>query len=271
MSKHPFRLAIEGGNPAEDLARLIAPDAVIYPPMLTKPVRGAENVVRILAAAAKHAAPIEYEYELSDGTQTFLIWKGKAGGFKLEATTIITENELGLITELRVVMRPWPVVTLFRDAMYEELSGVIPQDHWALLPKPAGTGEPRQFTAIALKDLTYSSDVVLHSPMLARSVSGHDEVKEAVRLAHQVQSPSSYTTIIATTELVFELFDCDADGHPMEGVWLRKLNAAGEVTDLTVMLRPYPATTVLRNQTRELAQRSALSSDDYWELPVATV
>jgi hypothetical protein len=80
MSKHPFRLAIDGGNPAEDLARLIAPDAVIYPPTLTKPVRAAENVVRILAAAAKDAAPIEYEYELSDGTQTFLIWKGKRAG-----------------------------------------------------------------------------------------------------------------------------------------------------------------------------------------------
>jgi hypothetical protein len=105
--------------------------------------------------------------------------------------------------------------------------------------------------------------------MLAKPVSGHDEVEVSVRLAHQVQSESSYSTIIATTELVLELFDCDADGYPLEGLWLRKLNAAGQVTDLTVMLRAYPAVTVLRNHTRELALGSVLSGDEYWELPVA--
>ena len=50
---------------------------------------------------------------------------------------------------------------------------------------------------------------------------------------------------------------------------MRKLNAAGQVTDLTVMLRPYPAVTVLRKHTRELALGSVLSGDEYWELPVA--
>ena len=268
MAKHPLRLAIEAGATEDELLSLIAPDAIIYPPMLTTPVSGREIVGRILAAAARIAGPIEYEHELSDGKQTFLIWKGSVGGFTLGAVTILTENADGLISEVRVVMRPWPVTTLFRDAMYAELAGDIPAEAWELQPKPETDGSPRQFTAVSLKDLTYSPDVVLHSPMLAKSVSGHDEVKESVGLAHQVQSASSYTTIIATPELVFELFDCDADGYPMEGVWVRKLNDAGEVTDLSVYLRPYPAVTVLRDHTRELARGSVIDSDEYWELPV---
>ena len=222
--------------------------------MLTKPVSGREKVGKILAAAASIAGPIEYEHELSDGKQTFLIWKGSVGGFTLEAVTILTENTDGLISEVRVVMRPWPVTTVFRDAMYAELSEEIPEEAWELQPKSDDDGKPRQFTAISLNELKYSPNVVLHSPMLAKSVSGHDEVRESVRLAHEVQSASSYTTIIATTELVFELFDCDADGYPMEGVWLRKLDEAGEVTELSLFLRPYPAVPVLRDDTRELAR-----------------
>ena len=43
----------------------------------------------------------------------------------------------------------------------------------------------------------------------------------------------------------------------MEGIWIQKLNEAGQIYDLTVMLRPYPAVTVLRNKTKELAPVSS--------------
>jgi hypothetical protein len=35
-----------------------------------------------------------------------------------------------------------------------------------------------------------------------------------------------------------------------------------------VMLRPYPTVTVLRNMTRELAQRRGVLGEQYWELPL---
>ena len=136
-------------------------------------------------------------------------------------------------------------------------------------PKPAVTAEPRQFTAIALRDLESAPGIVLHSPMLAKAVSGKAEVEESVKIAHEVQSASSYTTIVATPHFVFELFDCDADGYPMEGLWLRQLDEQGRVTELTVMLRPYPAVTVLRNRARALAQSTLLADSAYWELPNA--
>jgi hypothetical protein len=45
--------------------------------------------------------------------------------------------------------------------------------------------------------------------MLAKFVSGKAQVEEAVGLAHQVQSRSSHTSIIATPDWIIELFDCD--------------------------------------------------------------
>jgi hypothetical protein len=269
VSKHPFRRAIESHADTEELTQLLAPGVVLFAPMLTKPIVGAPEAVKVLGLAAQLAGPIEYTLEVNDGHQTILVWRGTTGGFRLEAATILIDNPDGLIREIRVVMRPWPVVTLFRNAMHDRLADSIPPDFWELQPKPATTHEPRRFTAIGLRDLESAPGIVLHSPMLAKPVTGKAEVEESVRIAHQVQSASSYTTIIATPKLVCELFDCDADGYPMEGLWLRRLDEQGRVTELTVMLRPYPAVTVLRNQARELAKASVLSDRTYWELPTA--
>jgi hypothetical protein len=106
--------------------------------------------------------------------------------------------------------------------------------------------------------------------MLAKTVHGKAEVEAAVGLAHKIQSASSYRPIIATPDLLVELFDCDADGYPMEGLWVQKLNSGGQIHDLTVYLRPYPAVTVLRNMARELGERTGVLADsEYWELPAS--
>jgi hypothetical protein len=267
MSKHPFRMAIENGSSQAELAAILAPDVVLMAPMLTKPVSGAARVAKVLASAARAAGPIDYTLEARDPRQTFLMWNGQSHGFKLQAVTILADDEQGLVREIRVLMRPWPVVTHFRDDMYELLAGEIPQDFWELQPRPERAG-PRQFSPIAMRPIEPAPGMILHSPMLAKAIHGKDEVTEAVRIAHRVQSASSYTSIIATPELLVELFDCDADGYPMEGMWIQKINQDGLVDELTVYLRPYPAVTVLRNQAKQLAEQGGfLSGTDYWELP----
>jgi hypothetical protein len=269
MPKHPFRVAIETDASQEDFRKLFASDVVIKAPMLTKPVKGARDVLNIIGHAARVAGPIRYTLEVRDSRQTILFWKGSAGGFPLEAATILVDDGDGLVREIRVLMRPWPVVTIFRDAMYKELSAAIPSDYWELQPKPADSGQPRKFTPIALKPIGLAPEMTLHSPMLAKSVRGQAEVKAAVGLAHEIQSASSYTSIIATPDLLVELFDCDADGNPMEGLWVQKLDEQGQIYDLTVYLRPYPAVTVLRNMTKDLGEkRGVLVGRNYWELPM---
>jgi hypothetical protein len=267
MSKHPFRRAIENGASQAELTSLLADDVTLLAPMLTMPVVGAGPVANVLACAARVAGPLEYTLEIQDPRQTFLMWNGQSRGFGLQAVAILREDGRGHVREIRVLMRPWPVVTLFRNDMYELLADVIPAEFWELQPKPESSA-PRQLTPIAMRSIESASDMVLHSPMLAKAVRGKNEVSEAVRIAHEVQSASSYTSIIATPDLLVELFDCDADGYPMEGMWIQKIDADGLVNDLTVYLRPYPAVTVLRNMAKGIAQRGEfLSGREYWELP----
>jgi hypothetical protein len=267
MVKHPFRVVIEADAKSADIAKLLSPEAVLFAPMLSKPVIGAAQVLKVINEAARIAGPLHYTHEARDSKQTFLLWKGQMEGFTLEAATILVDDSDGLIRELRVLMRPWPVTTLFRNAMYRSLSASITQDYWELGPKREDAVGTRKFTPIALNPIARAPNMVLHSPMLAKTVSGKAEVDESVDLAHQVQSKSSYTSIIATPELIIELFDCDADGYPMEGMWIQKLNELGQIFDLTVMLRPYPAVTVLRNRTKALAEQRGLLGIEYWELP----
>jgi hypothetical protein len=267
MPRHPFRVAIESGARSEELRALFAPNASLLAPMLTKPLRGADRALEVVVEAARVAGPIEYMLEASDPRQTILLWKGTAGGFPLEAATILVDGTDGLIDEVRVLMRPWPVVTIFREQMHERLGRSISAEYWELGPRGEHIGNDRPLSPIALRPVDPAPDMVLHSPMLARSVSGKAEVAAAVGLAHEVQSKSSYTSIIATPEVLIELFDCDADGYPMEGLWVQNLNSEGKISELRVLLRPYPAVTVLRNMTRALAeQNNFLAEPEYWEL-----
>ena len=144
MSKHPFRVAIEIGVSKEAFGKLFAPDVVIMAPMLTKPVKGARDVLHILNNAVRIASPIRYTLEVSDSKQTLLFWTGNAGGYALQAVTILKNGDDGLIHELRVLMRPWPIATIFRNAMYKALSSttliavrsswivLVSRDYWEL-------------------------------------------------------------------------------------------------------------------------------------------
>jgi hypothetical protein len=266
MKKHPFRIAIENGANKDELSKLFSPNVVLMAPMLSKPIIGVSKVLSVITNAAQLGGPIKYTLEVSDSRQTFLFWDGKAGGYTLQASTILVDGEDGLIREVRVVMRPWPVSTIFRNAMHEKLSSEIPEEYWVLGPKLDNGGKPLSFTPIALQSIEMSSDVVMYSPILAKAVSGKERVEASLKFAHQVQSRSSYTSIIATPEVLVELFDCDADGYPMEGIWLQRLNPKGLIRELTVMLRPYPAVTVLRDKTKELAEKSGLLDAGYWQL-----
>jgi hypothetical protein len=266
--KHPFRIEIEKGAGREEFAKLFARDVVVYAPMLTKPVRGLDQVLKVVGHAAKVVGNIQYSLEVNDGKQCILLWNGKVEGFNLEAVTIFVDGKEGLIREMRVLMPSWPVVTLFRNAMHKELSSVILTDYGGLGPKPV-PGK-RVFTPIAMKSIEMAPYIELHSPILARSVKGKAAVDAALRLAHSVQTASSYTSTIATPELLIELFECDANGYPMEGLWVSRLNEDGQISDLTVYLRPYPAVTVLRDKAKGLAEKteelSFLRDGYYWEL-----
>jgi hypothetical protein len=137
---HPYRVLRErGNNTPEQVAELLAEDVEFYSPILTKPVTGKGLISQILSLSS-HVRTGHYvrEHKLDDRT-TFLYWRGTVNGRDLESMELLEDNDDGLITRRTVAYRPFPAVTVFRSAMYENLKDAIAPDYWSYTPENPAT------------------------------------------------------------------------------------------------------------------------------------
>jgi hypothetical protein len=77
----------------------------------------------------------QFTHEFKQGQDTVLIWEGKIEGHKLVSFELIVDDEEGRVAYRSVAFKPFPVTGLFRDAMYEQLKDIIPEDMWHLQPR----------------------------------------------------------------------------------------------------------------------------------------
>ena len=73
-----------------------------------------------------------YTDEFRHGAKTVLVWEGTIEGHKLQSFELIEDDAEGRIVERSVAMRPYPVVSIFRNAMAKRLAGLLPEEYWAL-------------------------------------------------------------------------------------------------------------------------------------------
>src|SRR5262245_16523134 len=129
---HPLRRLRESGHatPAQ-VSALLAENVVFNSPILVRPIEGRDVVAAIFAQSSSTRGSGTYtaEFKLDDRT-TFLRWVGTMDGHKIESLEVIVDNDQGLIVERTIALRPYPAVTLFRDAMYASLKDKLPPDGW---------------------------------------------------------------------------------------------------------------------------------------------
>ncbi len=93
-----------------------------------------------------------------------------------------------------------------------------------------------------------SEDVVLHSPVTFRAFEGRDVVSHVLRTVFAVFEDFRYTDHLhegATSILVFK---ASVNGREVDGIDLVRESADGEITDLTVMVRPLSGLTALAEE-----------------------
>ncbi|WP_316829704.1 hypothetical protein [Pedobacter aquatilis] len=266
---HPFRKAVINNTSDDEFKMLFSEQVEFWAPMLTKPLYGRDFAVTLLSNAGKVLGKPQYTREIKDISQTLLFWQGQADGHLLQAVTILKDDEnTGLISQVRFLMRPWPIVSLFVTKMHERLFDLIPEEYWQV--QAAGNpNEDHKFSPVKLVDLPFTEDLTLHSPIFGKALQGRDWVIKGLSTVHQIQSPSSYTSIIASPELKIEVFDCKIAAHAAEGIWVSKINPAGKVYDLTVYLRPYPVVSLLRERAKATAEQDPEQREyfkTYWDI-----
>lgn len=128
MLSDRFRSAVEQGN-VDQARELFREDATFRSPVLFKPYQGRDEVLKVLRAAERVLAlggNFRYLHQLEDPNDrvAMLEFATEVDGKQVEGIDKLTFDEGGLITELKVMIRPASALELVGQKMAEELPRV---------------------------------------------------------------------------------------------------------------------------------------------------
>lgn len=135
MDKHPLRQFKESAIPSLDgLKDLLADDVVFSSPIFSREVTGKDLVAEVMLTSTT-VRDGQFTHEFRQGNETVLIWEGTIDGHKLVSFELLVDDGYGRIKFRSVAFKPYPVIELFRTAMYDKLKDIIPHDMWFLQPQ----------------------------------------------------------------------------------------------------------------------------------------
>jgi hypothetical protein len=128
MLSDRFRAAVEQGN-VDQVPDLFDEHAVFRSPVLFKPYKGREQVMKVLRAAEQVlgiGTKFRYLHQLEDPADRVAIleFATKVDGKQVEGIDKLTFDEDGLITELKVMIRPASALQLVGTKMAAEFPKV---------------------------------------------------------------------------------------------------------------------------------------------------
>ena len=128
MLSTPFRTALEEAR-LEQLGELFHEDAVFRSPVVFKPYEGRDQVLQVLRAAERvlvAGGRFRYLHQLEDPDDRVAIleFATEVDGKHVEGIDKLTFDEDGLITELKVMIRPASALQAVGARMAEEFERV---------------------------------------------------------------------------------------------------------------------------------------------------
>jgi hypothetical protein len=267
MITHRFAEAARRGDGAA-MAALFAEDVTYHTPTLTTDLHGKDLTLRYLAAGTGIVDDLEYTDQVSDGERLILFWTGVLDQREISGATVLAGEAGGLIGDITVLQRPWGVTANFRDGILPALADAVPLPAWQLddrknpAPDPdAGAGQRPE------GPLALAPDVVLHSAILTKTLHGQENAWAYHQLIEGIQGPRAYLARFTPPGRLVEYWNCDINGHLLQGIDDYRLDASGRVTSQTAWLRPWPVVSVLRDLA--IAAGLPFLPAGYWRLPPA--
>lgn len=111
---------------ATAFGQAFAEDVEIEAVTLIKPVRGRENVQRVMEAASKVYSSLTFTDQASAGNKQYVEWVAEAHeGVAFNGVTILTRNETGSIAHIAIHHRPMKAAIFFSKRMGNALNDVL--------------------------------------------------------------------------------------------------------------------------------------------------
>ena len=128
MLSDRFRAAVEHGN-VDEAADLFSVDVAFRSPVLFKPYEGRDQVMKVLHAAERVlglGGEFRYVHQLEDADDRVAIleFATVVDGKQVEGIDKLTFDDDGMITELKVMIRPASALQLVGAKMAEEFPKV---------------------------------------------------------------------------------------------------------------------------------------------------
>ena len=107
----------------ENLSDFIDDAAVLYSPVVFKPIEGGFMVCMYLMAAAEIIANNSFKYvrEMNDDENAFLEFETEIDGITVEGIDMIKFTKGGKLKEIKVMIRPLKAVNIVHEKMGEYL------------------------------------------------------------------------------------------------------------------------------------------------------
>jgi pimeloyl-ACP methyl ester carboxylesterase len=109
---------------ADGFGAVLAEDVVLEAATLARPVKGREQVMRVMGTASGIYDSLVFTHEASNGPRTYLEWEATAfGGLELKGVTVLTKNDAGQIAHAAIHHRPLGAGLRFSAELSNRLSG----------------------------------------------------------------------------------------------------------------------------------------------------
>jgi hypothetical protein len=131
MSRNPgladWHRVMKGGNAPDELAEILAEDAVFHSPVVHTPQAGKAKVIAYLSAAGQvFGAPgghakFRYVRELVDGHEALLEFTAEIDGITINGIDLITFDSDWKIRDFKVMVRPLKAINKLWELMAAQL------------------------------------------------------------------------------------------------------------------------------------------------------
>jgi SnoaL-like domain len=118
------------GSPS-DFKSACEEDVVFHSPIVVNPVAGIDRLMTALTSAFASIDNIEYTDTFCNEERGVLLWHWTIKGHAAQSVTVFKASPSGKIAEIAALVRPWPVVSLFRAAMQARFPNA-PAHYWEL-------------------------------------------------------------------------------------------------------------------------------------------
>jgi hypothetical protein len=109
------------GPTLEEFSRAFASDVVLEASVLSRPIVGPMGLWGFFQATRAMYDRIGFTHEIGTGARTCLEWEGVFAGKPVAGVTIITRDDRGTITSVRLHHRPFDQVVAFAETISRHL------------------------------------------------------------------------------------------------------------------------------------------------------